>query len=353
MKNKNKIMSRFELLRTLLAVGIAVVFAVVIIFLVSSQPLEAIYKFFVAPLTSFRYIANIIELMTPLLFTGLAVTFILQTKVYNLAVEGMFYAGGLAAALAATLLKMGPGIHAFTALFAGLAAGALIAFLPAILKLKFEANEIVSSLMLNYITFYIGDFLLKTYMKDPKSTHVASLKFAKTARLFEFTRGIHFGLVIAVVLVIAAWLFLYHTKWGYAIRMCGENKNFAKYSGIGVTGAILLSQIIGGAIAGLGGAAYMMGSQQRFNWEWRSGYGWDGLIIAIIARNNPKFVPVGAFLLAYLRIGSDIMSRGTDVQNEVVSIIQGVIIILIAATGFLAGYKKKLTVKMTREAADA
>ena len=74
MKNKNKIMSRFELLRTLLAVGIAVVFAVVIIFLVSSQPLEAIYKFFVAPLTSFRYIANIIELMTPLLFTGLAVT---------------------------------------------------------------------------------------------------------------------------------------------------------------------------------------------------------------------------------------------------------------------------------------
>ena len=97
----------------------------------------------------------------------------------------------------------------------------------------------------------------------------------------------------------------------------------------------------------------MMGSQQRFNWEWRSGYGWDGLIIAIIARNNPKFVPAGAFLLAYLRIGSDIMSRGTDVQNEVVSIIQGVIIVLIAATGFLAGYKKKLTVKMTREAADA
>ena len=189
--------------------------------------------------------------MTPLLFTGLAVTFILQTKVYNLAVEGMFYAGGLAAALVATLLKMGPGVHAFAALFAGLAAGALIAFLPAVLKLKFEANEIVSSLMLNYITFYIGDFLLKTYMKDPKSTHVASLKFAKTARLFEFTRGIHLGLVIAVILVVAAWLFLYHTKWGYAIRMCGENKNFAKYSGIGVTGTILLSQIIGGAVAGL------------------------------------------------------------------------------------------------------
>lgn len=351
MKNKKRMMTWFELLRTFLAVGIAVGFAVVIIFLVSGQPSEAMYKFFVTPLISFRYLANIIELMTPLLFTGLAVTFILQTKVYNLAVEGMFYAGGLAAAMAATLIQMDSGLHAVLALLAGLAAGAVIAFLPAILKLKFEANEIVSSLMLNYILFYIGDFILKTYMKDPKSTHVASLKFAETARLFEFTKGIHLGLVIAVVLIVAAWLFLYRTRWGYALRMCGENKNFAQYSGIGVMGTILLSQMIGGAIAGLGGAVYMMGSQQRFNWEWRSGYGWDGLIIAIIARNNPKLVPIGAFLLAYLRIGSDIMSRGTDVQNEVVSIIQGVIIILIAATGFLSDYKKKLTVKMIRSAA--
>ena len=131
--------------------------------------------------------------------------------------------------------------------------------------------------------------------------------------------------------------------------MCGENKRFAKYSGIGVTSTILLSQIIGGALAGLGGAAYMLGSNQRMNWEWRSGYGWDGLVVAIVARLNPKFVPVGAFLLAYLRIGSDIMSRNTDVQNEVVSIIQGVIIILISAAGFLAKYKKKMTVKIVKE----
>lgn len=349
MKSKSKTMSVFEGIRTLSAVGIAVIFAVIIIFLVSKEPFTAISKFFITPFTSFRYVANMIELMTPLLFTGLAVTFILQTRVYNLAVEGMFYAGGLAAAMAATLLHLAPGFHGAAALGAGLLAGALVAFLPAVLKLKFDANEIVSSLMLNYIIFYTGDFLLKTFMRDPKSAHVVSYKFAKSARLFEFTRGIHLGLVIAVVLVVAGWVFLYHTRWGYAIRMSGENKSFAKYSGIGVTGALLLSQIIGGAVAGLGGAAYMMGSQQRFNWEWRPGYGWDGIIIAIIARNNPKFVPVGAFLLAYLRTGSDIMSRSTDVQNEVVSVIQGVIIILIAATGFLSGFRKKLTVKLVRE----
>ena len=350
MKSKKvKEMKKVELLRTLLAILTAVICAVVVIFLVSKEPLNAMYMFFVAPFTSTRYLASIIELMTPLLFTGLAVTFILQTKVYNLAVEGMFYAGGLCSALVATLMSMGAGIHAVTALLIGAIAGSLVAFIPAILKLKFEANEIVSSLMLNYIVFFVGDYLLKTYMKDAKSTHVVSLRFKETAKLIRFSKGIHFGLVIAIVLLVVAYVFLYHTRWGYAIRMCGENKRFAKYSGIGVTSTILLSQVIGGGLAGLGGAAYMLGSNQRMNWEWRSGYGWDGLVVAIVARLNPKFVPVGAFLLAYLRIGSDIMSRNTDVQNEVVSIIQGVIIILISAAGFLAKYKKKMTVKIVKE----
>ena len=350
MKSKKvKEMKKVELLRTLLAILVAVICAVAVIFLVSKEPVNAMYMFFVAPFTSTRYLASIIELMTPLLFTGLAVTFILQTKVYNLAVEGMFYAGGLCSALVATLMSMGAGIHAVTALLIGAIAGSLVAFIPAILKLKFEANEIVSSLMLNYIVFFVGDYLLKTYMKDAKSTHVVSLRFKETAKLIRFSKGIHFGLVIVIVLLVVAYIFLYHTRWGYAIRMCGENKRFAKYSGIGVTSTILLSQIIGGALAGLGGAAYMLGSNQRMNWEWRSGYGWDGLVVAIVARLNPKFVPVGAFLLAYLRIGSDIMSRNTDVQNEVVSIIQGVIIILISAAGFLAKYKKKMTVKIVKE----
>ena len=350
MKSKKvKEMKKVELLRTLLAILVAVICAVAVIFLVSKEPVNAMYMFFVAPFTSTRYLASIIELMTPLLFTGLAVTFILQTKVYILAVEGMFYAGGLCSALVATLMSMGAGIHAVTALLIGAIAGSLVAFIPAILKLKFEANEIVSSLMLNYIVFFVGDYLLKTYMKDAKSTHVVSLRFKETAKLIRFSKGIHFGLVIAIVLLVVAYIFLYHTRWGYAIRMCGENKRFAKYSGIGVTSTILLSQIIGGALAGLGGAAYMLGSNQRMNWEWRSGYGWDGLVVAIVARLNPKFVPVGAFLRAELRIGSDIMSRNTDVQNEVVSIIQGVIIILISAAGFLAKYKKKMTVKIVKE----
>ncbi|HJC81216.1 MAG TPA: ABC transporter permease [Candidatus Mediterraneibacter excrementipullorum] len=349
MKNKQKGINLFETARTLLAVGIAVVFTIVIIFLVSDQPLNAIYCFFVEPLLSFRYWSNIIELMTPLLFTGLAMTFILQTKVYNLAVEGMFYVGGMGAAMVAILLHMGSGVHAAIALLCGALAGVAVSVIPAALKLKFEANEIVSSLMLNYIVFYVGDYLLKTLIRDPNSTFVSSRRFDQTATLFEFSRGIHMGLVIAAVLIVLAYIFLFHTKWGYAIRMCGENKNFAKYSGIGVTSTILISQIIGGLIAGLGGAAYMLGSQQTINYGWRSGYGWDGIMIAIIARNNPKYVPIGAFLLAYLRTGADIMSRNTDVQNEVVSLIQGVIIILVAATGFLAKFKKKITVKMLKE----
>lgn len=323
--------------------------AIIIILLVSKEPAVAIYKFLIGPVTNTRYFGDVIELMTPLLFTGLAVSLMFQTKLFNLAAEGMFYAGGLVAAVFATLIPMPIGIHPIVSIIASIIAGSIIAFIPAILKLKFGANEIVSSLMLNYVVFHTGDFVLKTYMKDPKVTHVTSFKFPKTARLPKIVGEVHIGLIIAVLLLVAAYIFLYHTRWGYAIRITGQNNNFAKYSGINVMRTILISQIIGGAIAGLGGATHMLGSQQRFNWEWRSGYGWDGIIIAIIARYNPKLIPMGAFILAYLRIGSDIMSRTTDVQNEVVAIIQGIIIILIAAVGFLEGYRRKLIVKRATE----
>lgn len=349
LKKNAKRIPNFNLIRTFVAITIAIVTAVIIIMLVSKEPATAIYNFLICPMTTVRYFGNVVELMTPLLFTGLAVSLMFQTKIYNLSTEGMFYTGGFVAAIFATLIPMTSGFHSIAGIVAGMLAASVIAFIPAFMKLKFGASEVVSSLMLNYIVFYIGDFILKTFMKDPKVTHVTSFKFLKTALLPRIIGKVHIGFIIAIILLFAVYLFLYHTKWGYAIRMTGENSNFSKYTGINTTKAILMSQVMGGAIAGLGGAAHILGSQQRFNWEWRPGYGWDGIIIAIIAQYNPKYIPMGAFILAYLRIGSDIMSRTTDVPNEVVALIQGIMIVLIAASGFLESYRKKLVVKHATE----
>ncbi|MCK5250084.1 MAG: ABC transporter permease, partial [Spirochaetaceae bacterium] len=109
--------------------------------------------------------------------------------------------------------------------------------------------------------------------------------------------------------------------------------------------AIILSQVIGGFIACMGGSIELLGMYRRFEWQYLPGYGWTGVIVAILARNNPVYVPVAAFFLAYMRIGADIMSRSTDMPNEFVAIIQGIIIILIAATSFLSKQRHKMVVK--------
>ena len=327
------------------ALVLAVAIAVVIIFIVSDVPGEAIYKFLVSPLTNFRYISNVIELMIPLMFTGLAVALIFSVKVFNLSVEGGFYAGGLAAAAVACKLVLPLGLHPTVGLLAGCLAGTLVVFIPGVLKSGFGANEVVSSLMLNYVVFKVGDYILKAFLRDPAVTHVTSFEYAPSARLPVLFGNVYLGIVIVAVLLVAAWLLMFRTRWGYQIRLVGQNPLLAKSSGMNVVKVTLLAQVLGGAVAGLGGASYILGATQRFTWGWRSGYGWDGLVVAIIARNNPALVPVGALILAYLRVGSDIMSRTTDVQNEVVAIIQGIIIVLVASVGFLEGIRKKMVVK--------
>ena len=132
---------------------------------------------------------------------------------------------------------------------------------------------------------------------------------------------------------------------GFALKLTGENQAFARYSGVGVGGVILASQFIGGLLGGMGGAVQVLGMYDRFQWTSLPGYGFDGVIVAILARKNPVMVPVAAFFLAYLRIGSDVMSSSTDVTNELVSIIQSIIILFVSAKVFLEAYRQKLVVK--------
>ena len=137
--------------------------------------------------------------------------------------------------------------------------------------------------------------------------------------------------------------------------MVGQNEKFAKYSGIGVSGTILSAQLAGGFLAGMGGASEILGSYTRFQWVALPGFGFDGVIVATLAGNNPLLVPLGALFLGYLRCGADIMSRRSDVATEVLSIVQGTIILLVASKLFLQRIKHKYIVSVAekREALQA
>jgi len=197
----------------------------------------------------------------------------------------------------------------------------------------------------------LSQFILKYVMKDVSMPSLASLKYPEELKLAVLVpkTEIHAGLIIAAVCVVLVVIAIYKTPFGYAMRTVGSNPNFAKYAGISVTGTVVEAQIIGGAFAGLGGAVEILGRYERFRWLEMPNYGFDGLIVAVMAHRNPALVPVGALLLAYIRTGADIVTRTTDIPAEFVSIVQGIIILLIAAEMFLSGLKRRMIFKSARE----
>lgn len=338
---------KFELIRTLIAVLIAIVLAFGIILLVSGQPLESLKMFVIGPLSSKKYIGNIIETAIPLIFSGLALSVVFQASLFNLGAEGVFFISGAVASAAAIFIPMPTGVHQIVVIGIGALVGAVIAAIPGILKAKWNASELVTSLMLNNIVLGLGLYLLNYKMRDASAMAVVSQKFQETALLPGIVPGtrIHFGLVIALVMVVVVYLILYKSKWGYEIRMTGLNKEFAEYSGINTFKVIIIAHLISGIIAGMGGAVEVMGMHKRFQWTSLPGYGFDGALVAMLARNNPLAVVGSALFLAYIRVGADLVARLSDVPAEMVSILQGVIILLISAERFLHSYKQKMVLK--------
>lgn len=338
---------RFEIFRMFFAIVIALLISFGIIFLVSDQPLTAIYTLITGPLKSKRNFANVIEAMIPLIFTGTGVCIMFSANQINLATEGAFHLGGLVAAVVALKLALPVGVSPTVAIILAGLVGAAFTTIPAILKIKTNASVLVSSLMLNYIAQWFASFILMHYLCDPSIGSASYLIPDESTLpvLVDRTR-IHPGLFVALAAAVIGYVFLFKSKMGYELRMTGQNENFARYAGVNIVKVVLASQMIGGFIGGIGGGVELLSPiYSRFSWTALLGYGWDAIIICTLAKNNPLYTPLAALFLAYLRTGASIMARYTDVTLEIVQITQGIIILLVVAEQFLSSYKHKMIAK--------
>lgn len=347
--------SRFEFIRMVVAILIGIFITAVVIFAVSKTPVESLRGMFLGPLERARYLFNVLELMVPLIFTGVAISIVFSAKQFNLAAEGIFFFGGMVAAVAAITLNLPKGLHAAVCIMLAALVGGVLGAIPGILKHKWNASELVISLMLNYVCFSMAMYVIKNYFRDKNAGAIVSYLFEDTAPMtkiiakYRLTIG---GAALAVAVCVLAYLFLYKTRWGFAVRSAGENMSFTRYAGLPVAFAVVGTQMLSGVVAGVGGAVEMLSMYTRFQWTMLTGYGWDGVIVAIFAKNNPKYVPLAAGFLAWLRIGADIMLRRTGVQMEIVKVIQAIIIVLLVAESFLSRTRHKMIVKeATGEAA--
>ncbi len=360
----------FSFIRSAMAILIALLVATLLIFISAEgesfaeklgATADALKQMLVGPLfrsgkngTHFdvKRLTDILSSMTPIIFTGLAVCVMFSANQFNLGAEGGIMLGAFVTAMVAIYVPMSSAIHPIVAVVIGSIAVGILMLLPALLKTRLGVSEMVCSLMLNYIVMYIIKFLLNMYFADKSKGQIQTYDFQPTsaiAPLVDNGSKLSVGFIVALVVVVLCGLFMYRTRWGYSIRMIGINQSFSQYSGMKVGSVIVLSQVIGGLLAGMGGGIEMLGRYTNFNWKALPGYGWTGVTIAILAGNNPYYVPIAAFFMAYLTKGCDLMATYAKVPAQLIDIIQGVIFLFFCAEQFLSKYRQKLVVKTAQE----
>jgi ABC-type uncharacterized transport system permease subunit len=314
----------------------ALVLTLVLLPIVASldQPRDAVALFLMGPLQDRRHFGNVLEAMTPMLFTGLAVSLMFRAGMFNLGAEGAFFLGGVLATYVVLHVPLPPMLLAATAIMVGGVVGASACAVPAWLKVQFGASELVCSLMLNYAALFLGLYIVNYYLRDPNAGAMMSYRLPVEARLPRILPGtrLHLGFLLGLAACVAGNVFLFRTRWGYEARLVGSNAAFARHVGIGTTAVALLIQCLGGFIAAAGGAIEVQGMYTRFTWTDLPGLGWNGLVVAILAGNNPLLVPLGAFFLAYLSVGGDLLAQNFAVPAEVVGLIKALVILLSTAS---------------------
>ena len=301
----------FTIIRTAVAMLVAILVAFVIIVLVSDQPVESIKIFLLRPFSTKRYLGNIVETAVPLIFSGLAMAIMFKASLFNLGGEGIFFIAGITGSIVAIWPQLPPVVFPIVCIVAGAITGIIVMLVPGVLKAKYGASEMVTSLMMNNILLGVGLYLLNNMMRDPTVASLVSYQYRSNALLRNIISGtrVHVGFLIALACAYAVYVFMFKSKWGYEIRMVGNNGKFASYSGINVTKVIIIVHVVAGAIAGMGGIIECLGMHRRFEWTALPGYGFDGAMIAMLAGNHPIGVIGAAFFVSYLRVGADLVNR--------------------------------------------
>lgn len=302
---------------------------------------EAYSALYTGAFGSTRAVVQTILQATPLIFTSLAVVVAFRGEVWNIGGEGQFLAG----AMLATWVSMGLSDLPQTILVpiiiaASMLGGAIWAGIAGYLRAKYQANEIIVTVMLNYIIGFILSYLLQNTWMDPKSSYPQSISLAPSTFLPAlFGTKLHFGIVLAIVFALLIYLLLWKTPLGYEIRSIGINPVAAEYKGINFTRTIILTMLISGAMAGLGGGVEIAGVHHRLRLDISAGYGFTGILVAMMGQLNPFGALISAAFFGALLNGSYLMQIKSQVPYALANTIQGVVLFLLVVAFVVRHYR--------------
>jgi simple sugar transport system permease protein len=332
-----------------LALPLAAVLATLVlcsglIALAGADVLESYAILFSSALGSRFSLSETVVKATPLIFTGLAVAVAFRAKFWNIGAEGQLLAGAMAAAFIGG--REGLPVWSLVPLMVvcGAIAGGLWAAFPAVLKLRYRVDDVVATLMLNFIMFYAMMALLDGPWKDPVSGYPDSPDIRMEAEfpvLLIATR-LHLGVLLAALAALGVWLLMRATTLGFAIRAVGENPRAARHGGIGIVRTTLLTAAVSGGLAGLAGVGEVGGLHFQVMAALSPGYGYTGIVIAMLARLSPLGVVPASLFFAAVMTGAEAMSRKTGVPVFLADVIQGTALICMIVALLFSSYRLRL-----------
>jgi len=281
-----------------------------------ANPFEAYYYFLIAPLSSRVSALEVLVKGTPLILTGIAVTFAFSAGYYNIGAEGQLYAGAIAAAwLGVVFTDLPVVVHILIMLLGGFLFGVAWALLPALLKVKLAVDEVVTTLLLNSVMLYIVSALLNGPWRDPESGWPQSQEISPSAMLPKLVprSRLHFGFIIAILIVLVLWYLRSRTSFGLKMRAVGLSKPAARFAGINIDRTVLISALVSGGIAGIAGVVEVAGIQFHLIDALSPGYGYTGIIIATLGGLHPLGVAAAALFFGLIDTGAQTVSRALGV----------------------------------------
>ena len=303
----------------------------VLLLLEKENPIEIYRTLFIQPLTSTSGIIKVLAKTTPLILAGLAVSLSFKCNVFNIGVEGQLYAGGMAAAVLGYYMPGLPSwLHILVCIVGAAAVGAFFAWIPAVLKVKLNVHEVISTIMLNYVISSLISWIVVSYFRYDGPT-ARTPNVAESARLFQFKSPelLNAGILIALVLCVVLQFVFKRTPLGWRIDSAGKNLTAARYAGIDSNRLILLTMCLSGAVAAMVGVERVLGAYGYMELNFSPGYGWDGITIAIIAANQPFGVLLMSLLLGLMSYGGTLINVTSGVPIEWIEVLNALIFIFV------------------------
>jgi simple sugar transport system permease protein len=317
---------------------VGLIIGAILILVTGSNPIQAYIIMYKGAFGGLRQITETLLKTCPILLISLGMTVAFRARVWNIGGEGQYYMGALFGGLIALYLYNLPQPFLWISLLAmGFLGGAIWALIPAILKIKIGMNEIISTLMLNYIAILLMTYLTRGPLQEPGGVLPISAKFNPNTQL-PYIPGthIHIGVLLVFLLVPLVYIFIWKTPLGFRLRAVGSRISVAQYAGINVNNVILNSMIISGGMAGLAGIIEVLMIHSRLKANISGGYGFSAVLVALLGRMNPFGVVIASILFAALIIGAETMHVLFGLPPELADAIQAVIVLSVLAFDSLA-----------------